>query len=173
MNDDLGGGNELSCVKGGLRRTAEEGGEGIKWFQVSSSFPRLPPSYPIRPFVCSFISCVPRARISTCARKLSRSRGWNIDATQGYYLSPLRDGEMYVSRTRLEERWTGNPLAVWQVGPPACRSDRWTERRDRTGGRCRALGRGIRWFVGGRIRNRDKLTSLSGAITLPVVFDST
>jgi hypothetical protein len=45
-------------------------------------------------------------------------------------------------------------------------SGRRTERTELTAGRCRALGHGL-----GRIRNRDKLTSLPGAITLLVVFD--
>ena len=47
----------------------------------------------------------------------------------------------------------------WSVGLPAGRIG-----RDQTSGRCRALGHGkLRWE---RIRNRDKLTSVLGAITL-------
>jgi hypothetical protein len=42
------------------------------------------------------------------------------------------------------------------------------ERTERTAGRCRAL---VMDLSLGRIRNRDKLTSLPGAITLLVVFD--
>jgi len=67
----------------------------------------------------------------------------------------------------------GNPFGRLVLRPMIGRTG---GRRDgtKTDGRCRALGRGIGWVVGGRIRNRDKLiTSLSDAITLPVVFDST
>jgi hypothetical protein len=48
---------------------------------------------------------------------------------------------------------------------------RRTEQTEQTAGRCRALGHGWIHLSLGRIRNRDKLTSLPGAITLLVVFD--